>query len=233
MEKKNMSWARSLTFPILRSRWKLRPSQPRINQTSAASAHSTPLANDHSLLHPHRLPHSKAVARALINKEAERAVGIRRPASVKVAPRQFRSVKPSGDTAHDYGAETAVRRTIRSGDVSVSRHFQNAELLGQEAAIPLSDGFICPLVDVGVPDWAVIGGSGGNAPKRVVRPMTIQKRGAQTLTLRIFAATFGLAVRRDEDTLDSATIDVVDAGLDFAQTGGESVPLDRRHSGIA
>jgi hypothetical protein len=28
-------------------------SQPRINQASAASAHSTPLANDHSLLHPH------------------------------------------------------------------------------------------------------------------------------------------------------------------------------------
>ena len=60
-------------------------SQPRSNQASAASAHSTPLASDHSLLHPHRLPHSKAVARALINKEAERAVGIRRPASVKVA----------------------------------------------------------------------------------------------------------------------------------------------------
>jgi hypothetical protein len=59
--------------------------QPRINQASAVSADSTPLGNDHSLLHPHRLPHSKAVARALINKEAERAVGIRRPASVKVA----------------------------------------------------------------------------------------------------------------------------------------------------
>ena len=123
-------------------------------------------------------------------KEAERADGIRCPAAVKVALCQFRSVKPSGDTAHDYGAETAVRRTIRSGDVSVSRHFQNAELLGQETAIPLSDGFIGPLVDVGVPDWTVIGCSRGNATKRVVRPMPIQKRSAHTLTLRILAAAF-------------------------------------------
>jgi hypothetical protein len=207
--------------------------QPRINQASAVSADSTPLGNDHSLLHPHRLLHPKAVARALINKEAERAVGIRRPASVKVAPRQFRSVKPSGDTAHDYGAETAVWPTIRSGDVSVSRHFQNAELLGQETAIPLAYRVSGPLVDVGVPDWAVIGGSRGNATKRIVRPMPIQKRGAQTLTLRILAAAFCRPVRRDEDPLDGATLDVVHPGLDFAQTWSEGVPLDRRHSGIA
>src|SRR6266851_9776684 len=150
---------------------------------------------------------------------------------VSGAPR-LRLVEPGSDTTDDYGAETAVWRTIGSSDVSVSRHFQNAELLGQETAIPLSDGFIGPLVDVGVPDRAVIGGSRGNATKRVVRPMPIQKRGAQTLALRILAAAFCRPVRRDEDPLDSATLDVVHPSLDFAQTWSEGVPLDGRHSGI-
>lgn len=63
-------------------------------------------------------------------KEAEQAVGMRRSANVKLALRQFRSVKPRGDTAHDYGANTAVRSTTRSRDVPISRQFQNAELLG-------------------------------------------------------------------------------------------------------
>jgi len=64
----------------------------------------------------------KAVASALINKERSERWNPP-PASIDWL-RQSRSVKPSGDTAHNYGAETAVRRTIRSGDVSVSRHFQ-------------------------------------------------------------------------------------------------------------
>jgi hypothetical protein len=63
--------------------------------------------------------------------------------------------------------------------------------------------------------------------------MPIQKRGAQTLTLRILAAAFCRPVRADEDPLDSATVDVVDSGLNFAQPRSERVPLDRRHSGIA
>src|SRR6201997_3562860 len=99
----------------------------------------------------------------------------RPPRCCESGARPVSLVKPGGDTAHDYRAETAIRRTIRSGDVSVSRHLQNAELLGQETAIPLSDGFIGPLIDVGVPDWAVIRRSRGNSAKRVIWPMTIQK----------------------------------------------------------
>src|SRR4029077_18812043 len=102
-----------------------------------------------------------------------------------------------------------------------------------ETAIAFLDGLLGPLIDIGVPDWAVISGSRGNAAKRVVRPMPGQKRGTQALTLRIVAAAFRCAVRGDEDPLYSATLDVVDSGLDPLQAWSESVPLDGGHCGIA
>src|SRR5229473_1970147 len=143
-----------------------------------------------------------------------------------------RSIKTCGDATHDYRAETAVRGTIRSGDVSVSSQFQNAELLGQETAIALFDGFFGPLINVRVPNWAVISGRGGNATECVVGTMSVQESGAQTLTLRILATAFGLAVRGDEDPLHGATTDVIDPGFDSAQTRSEGIPLNSRHSGI-
>src|SRR5215471_20458179 len=117
-------------------------------------------------------------------------MGNDRSFSVKVALRHPRLVKPSGDATHDYGASAAERHTVGPGDVSVSRQFQNAELLGQQTAIALLDGVFGPLIEVGVPDWAVIGGNCGDAAKRIVRPMPVQKRGGQALTLRIVAAAF-------------------------------------------
>src|SRR6266478_1959609 len=143
-----------------------------------------------------------------------------------------RSIKTCGDATHDYRAKTAVRGTIRSGDVSVSSQFQNAELLGQETAIALFDGFFGPLINVRVPNWAVIGGRGGNATERVVGTMSVQESGAQTLTLRILATAFGLPVRGDEDPLHGATTDVIDPGFDSPQTRSEGIPLNSRHSGI-
>src|SRR4029077_15136911 len=98
------------------------------------------------------------------------------------------SVEPGGDTADDDRAGAAERRTVRSGDVSVSGQFQDAELFGQETAIALFDGVLGPLIEIGIPDRAVIGSGRGNAAKRVVRPMPVQQRGGQTLTLRIGAA---------------------------------------------
>src|SRR3984893_14638134 len=154
--------------------------------------------------------------------------------SQAAAPRVRRlcSIEPGCHAADDYRPKTAVRGTTRSGDVSVSGQFQNAKLLRQETAIALFDGFVGPLIDVGVPDWAVISGSCGNAAKRVVRAMPVQKGGAQTLTLRILAAAFRRAVGGDEDPLHSASIDVIDPGFDSAQPRSESVPFDGRHRGI-
>src|SRR5258706_3576664 len=127
---------------------------------------------------------------------------------------RVRSIKTCGDATHDYRAKTSVRGTIRSGDVSVSSQFQNAELLGQETAIALFDGFFGPLINVRVPNWAVIGGRGGNATECVVGTMPVQKRGAETLTLRILAAAFRRAVGGDKDALHSASIDVIDPRFD-------------------
>src|SRR5882672_10430051 len=136
------------------------------------------------------LPTLRGRCMARPRREAERADAIRRSAAVKVSLRHSRSVKSSGDPAHDYGASAAERRTVRPGDVSVSRQFQNAELLGQETAIAFFDGVLGPLIEVGVPDRAVIGGDRGNATKRVVRAMPVQEGGGQALTLRIVAAAF-------------------------------------------
>src|SRR6266478_466810 len=72
--------------------------------------------------------------------------------------RRLYSIEPCCHAADDYRPKTAVRGTTRSGDVSVSGQFQNAKLLRQETAIALFDGFLGPLIDVGVPDWAVISG---------------------------------------------------------------------------
>src|SRR5690348_9929235 len=113
-------------------------------------------------------------------------------------------IEPGGNAAYDYEAGTAVRRTTRSGDVSVSRQFQNAELLGQQTTITLFNGILGPLIDVRIPDWAVIGSNEGNTAERVVRPMTVQERGAQALTLRILATAFCFTVRCDEEPLDTA-----------------------------
>src|SRR4029077_740873 len=115
---------------------------------------------------------------------------------------------------------------------SVSRHFQDPELFGQETAIPLVDGFFGPLINVRVPNWAVIGGRGGNATECIVGTMSVQESGAQTLTLRILATAFGLAVRGDEDSLYGATTDVIDPGFDSAQTRSEGIPLNSCHSRI-
>src|SRR5258706_7978385 len=145
---------------------------------------------------------------------------------------RVRSIKTCGDATHDYRAKTSVRGTIRSGDVSVSSQFQNAELLGQETAIALFDGFFGPLINVRVPNWAVIGGRGRNATECIVRTMSVQESGAQTLTLRILATAFGFTVRSDEDSLYGAPTDVVDPGFDSAQTRSEGIPLNSRHSGI-
>src|SRR4029077_8803627 len=104
--------------------------------------------------------------------------------------------------------------------------------LGQETAIALFDGFFGPLINVRVPNWAVIGGRGGNATECVVGTMSVQESGAQTLTLRILATAFGLAVRSDEDSLYGATTDVIDPGFDSAQTRCEGIPLNSRYSRI-
>src|SRR5260221_11619498 len=137
-----------------------------------------------------------------------------------------RSIKTCGDATHDYRAKTAVRGTIRSGDVSVSSQFQNTELLGQETAIALFDGFFGPLINVCVPNWAVIGGRGGNATECVVGTVSVQESGAQALTLRILATAFGLAVRGNEDAFYGATTDVIDPRFDSAQTRSEGIPLN-------
>src|ERR1700756_280501 len=142
-------------------------------------------------------------------------------------------IEPGGNAAYDYEAGTAVRRTTRSGDVSVSRQFQNAELLGQQTTITLFNGILGPLIDVGIPDWAVIGSNERNTAERVVRPMTVQQRGAQALTLRILATAFCFAVRCNEEPLDTAGGDVVDPEYHFAQTWRESGPLDRGGRRIA
>src|SRR5439155_1671163 len=95
-------------------------------------------------------------------------------------------------SAHQTG--TAKRGTIGSSDVSVSRQFQNAELLGQKTAIALVDCISDPLIDVGVPHRAVIAGDRRNAAERIVRPMPVQQGSGQALTLRIVAATFRCTV---------------------------------------
>src|SRR5258706_12090747 len=171
------------------------------------------------------------------NRTALRTHGSRSggPESQAAAPRVRRlcSIQPRCHAADDYRSKTAVRGATRPGNVSVSGQFQNAKLLRQETAIALFDGFLGPLIDVGVPDWAVISGSCGNAAKRVVRAMPVQKCGTQTLTLRILAAAFRRAVGGDKDALHSASIDVIDPGFDSAQPRSESVPFDGRHRGIA
>ena len=145
----------------------------------------------------------------------------------------LRSIKACGDATNDDGAKTAVRGTIRSGDVSVSRHFQDAELFSQETAIALLDGFFGPLINVRVPNWAVIRGRRGNATECIVRTMSVQESGAQTLTLRILATAFGLAVRGDEDPFYGAPTDVIDTGFDSAQTRCEGIPFNSCHRRIA
>src|SRR6267154_4888968 len=75
-------------------------------------------------------------------------------------------VEAGGDAAHDHRPGTAVRCTTRPGDVSVSRHFQNAKLLGQETTITLFNGILGPLIDVRIPDWAVIGSNERNTAER-------------------------------------------------------------------
>src|SRR5260370_2278210 len=109
-----------------------------------------------------------------------------------------RSIKTCGDATHDYRAKTAVWGTIRSGDVSVSSQFQNAELLRQETAIALFDGFFGPLINVGVPNWAVIGGRGGNATECVVRTVSVHESRALALTLRILSTAFVLPFSSDD-----------------------------------
>src|SRR5260370_10634020 len=92
-----------------------------------------------------------------------------------------RSIKTCGDATHDYRAKTAVRGTIRSGDVSVSSQFQSAELLGQQTAIALFDVFFGPLINVRVPNWAVIVDRGRNATECALETMSVQDTRAQTL----------------------------------------------------
>src|SRR6266478_2785051 len=142
-------------------------------------------------------------------------------------------VQAGSDAAHDHRPGTAKRRTIGSSDVSVSRQFQNAELLGQKTAIALVDCILGPLIEVGVPHRAVIAGDRRNAAKRIVRPMPVQQGSGQALTLRIVATAFRLTVRCDEDPLDGTAGDVVDPDLEFTHARGEGIPLDGRHGRIA
>src|ERR1700756_5967961 len=142
-------------------------------------------------------------------------------------------IEPGGNAAYDYEAGTAVRRTTRPGDVSISRHLQNAKLLGQKTAIALIDCILGPLIDVRIPDGAVIGGNERNTAEGVVRSMPVQKRRTQALTLRILATAFCLAVRCDEEPLDTAGGDVIDPEHHFAQTWRVSGPLDRGGRRIA
>src|SRR6266446_429499 len=149
------------------------------------------------------------------------------------AARRAPSVQPGGNAAHDDWAGATERRTIRSGDVAVPGQRQDAELLVLETAKALVDGVLGPLIDVSVPDRAVIGGGRGNAAKRIVRSMPVRQRGENTLTLRIGAGALRWAVHRDEDPLDRAAGDVVDPDLESVHTWGERVPLDGRHGGVA
>jgi len=88
-----------------------------------------------------------------------------RSAPVKVSLRRSRFQFSRAATPQTMtGPALAKRRTVRPGDVSVSRQFQNAELLGQETGDSLFDGVFGPLIEVGGPRRAVIGGDRGNAP---------------------------------------------------------------------
>src|SRR4029077_1017094 len=149
------------------------------------------------------------------------------------AHRRPPSIQPGSDAAHDYGTGTAERRAIRPGDVAVSCQRQDTELLVLETTKALVNGLLGPLVEVGVPDRAVIAGDMGSAAKRIVRPMPVQDRGENALTLRIGAGALRRTVRRDEDPLDRAAGDVVDPGLDFAHTWSKRVPFDRGHGRVA
>src|SRR5260370_41322920 len=96
-----------------------------------------------------------------------------------------------GAATHDVRTSAAERRTVRPGDVSVPSQLQNAELLGQQTAIAFVDGVFGPLIEVGVPDWAVIPGGCRASAKGVVRPIPAQVCPGQGLGLRIVAAALG------------------------------------------
>src|SRR5258708_3753841 len=94
---------------------------------------------------------------------------------------RVRSIKTCGDATHDYRAKTAVRGTIRSGDVSVSSQFQNADLLGQETAIALFDGFFGPFIIIHAPTRDIIALPRDNALEIEVEDGIRQDRVTQTL----------------------------------------------------
>src|SRR6266446_8525273 len=97
---------------------------------------------------------------------------LRRSCAVR-ALRRPPSVQPGSNAAHDDGPGAAERCAVRPCDVAVSCQRQDAELLVLETAKALVDGVLGPLIDVGVPDRAVIGGGRGNAAKRIVRSMPV------------------------------------------------------------
>jgi len=76
------------------------------------------------------------------------------------------------------------------------------------------------------PKLAVIGGRGGNATECVVGTVSVQEKRRPSLTLRILATAFGLAVRGNEDPFYGATTDVIDPSFDSAQTRSEGIPLN-------
>src|SRR5918999_478212 len=145
------------------------------------------------------------------------------------SPRQ-RSQSPLLEEAEDNGAVDdrpgrAERLSAGAGYVTLLGETKDAELLEVARAVAAVDCLLGPLVDVGVPQRAVIGGDRRNPTEDVERAEAILDGAVQPLALWVVLARG--AVGCDEDTLDRAEGTVIATDGGALQARSERGALER------
>src|SRR5215467_7793520 len=103
-------------------------------------------------------------------------------------------IQPLCDWAVDDESAGTELGASGTGQNTILDQGQDSKLLGLQAAKASGDGVLGPLVRLGFPKRAVVGGDGGDAAQHVVGAMPIGERGDQSLPLRIVAVAIGGAV---------------------------------------
>ena len=86
------------------------------------------------------------------------------------------SIQPLGDRAVDDERARTEPRTTGTGQNPILDQCQDAEFFCLQASKASGDRVLRPLVRLGLPQWAVVGGNGGNAAQHIVGTMAIGER---------------------------------------------------------
>ncbi len=145
------------------------------------------------------------------------------PCAISISPQLQQALN---GRAIDDEPRRSKPRPSGPGQESAFNQTQNLKLLAQLGAVALRDRVRGPFIQVDIPQRAIVEGDRRNAAESVIRTVSIQEQGEESLPLRIVAGALKRPVHPDEEALDSAGKAIVMPNGDVAQQRRVGIAFD-------